>query len=174
MTRSSTRSIQTLVTLAPVAVALAAVATLILVLGPRMGLPLDPHAPDWGLLLDQAPILQIHIAAAVTALTIGVVLLVGAKGNRAHRTLGWTWAAAMAIVAISSLFIREINDGAFSWIHLLTGWTIVILPMGLYAARRHEVARHRSRMVGLFVGGLIVAGLFTFFPGRLMWRIFLG
>ena len=88
--------------------------------------------------------------------------------------LGSTWALALATVAISSIFIRNIHHGAFSWIHLFTGWTIIILPMALYAARTQNVAARRGRMTGLSVGALQIAGMFTFFPGRLMWRVFLG
>jgi uncharacterized membrane protein len=132
------------------------------------------HAPDVSL-LAQAPIMiQIHVAGAVTALMIGVVLLLGVKGNALHRTLGWTWVIAMATTAVSSLFIRQINGGSFSLIHLLSGWTIVALPMAVYAARRHRVAAHRKAMTGMFVGGLLVAGALTFLPGRLMWRMFFG
>jgi uncharacterized membrane protein len=29
-------------------------------------------------------------------------------------------------------------------------------------------------MTGNFLGGLIIAGAFTFAPGRLMWRVFFG
>lgn len=142
--------------------------------GPHGGLPFRPHAPDWALLARQTPVLQIHIAAAVVALAIGLVLLAGIKGNRLHRTLGWAWVLSMATVAISSFFVRELNGGALSLVHLLSGWTVIILPMAVYAARRHEVVRHRGRMTGLFVGALVVAGLLTLFPGRLMWRVFLG
>jgi uncharacterized membrane protein len=80
----------------------------------------------------------------------------------------------MAITAISSLFIMEINDGAFSFIHLFSGWTLVALPMGIYAIRRRHLRGHRGAMAGTFFGGLIVAGAFTFIPGRLMWAIFFG
>jgi len=161
-------------TFVPPLIGAAVLAYFLFVLAPGWGLPVRPHAPDWALLADQAPVLQLHIAAATVALVIGVVLLAGVKGNTLHRTLGWTWALAMAIVAISSIFIRNINHGSFSWIHLFTGWTIIILPMALYAARTHNIAAHRGRMTGLFVGALLIAGMFTFFPGRLMWRVFLG
>lgn len=169
-----TRPLQTLVTFGPALVGAGLLAWFLFVVAPGQGLPLRPHAPDWALLAAQAPVLQVHIAAATVAVVIGVLLLAGVKGNALHRALGWTWAAAMATVAISSIFILNINDGAFSWIHLFTGWTIIILPMALYAARRHEIANHRSRMTGLYVGALLIAGMFTFFPGRLMWRVFLG
>lgn len=133
-----------------------------------------PHAPDWRLLMAAAPVIQLHVVAAITALAIGTVLLIGVKGTRLHRTLGWAWVVAMGATAVSSLFIRTINPGGFSLIHLLSGWTIVALPMAVYAARRHRVAVHRRAMTGMFVGGLIVAGLFTFLPGRLMWAVFFG
>jgi uncharacterized membrane protein len=29
-------------------------------------------------------------------------------------------------------------------------------------------------MTGMFIGGLIVAGMFTFAPGRLMYQVFFG
>ncbi len=176
MTHTATRPspLRAVLTIGPALVSVGALGVFLFIMGPRWGLPLRPHAPDWALLARQAPVLQVHIAAATTALLVGVVLLAGVKGNRLHRALGWLWALAMATVAVSSLFIREINDGAFSWIHLFTGWTIIILPMALYAARRHNVVAHRARMTGLFIGALLIAGLFTFMPGRLLWHVFLG
>jgi uncharacterized membrane protein len=29
-------------------------------------------------------------------------------------------------------------------------------------------------MVGIFVGGLVIAGLFTFYPGRIMYHVVFG
>ena len=141
----------------------------------RMGF--TPHAPDWRLMLTSPPAIQIHVAAALTALAIGIVLLIGVKGNRLHRTLGWTWVLAMATTAVSSFFIHRLNPGGpggFSLIHLLSGWTVIALPMAVHAARRHRIADHRRAMTGMFVGGLILAGAFTFLPGRLMWAMFFG
>ena len=69
---------------------------------------------------------------------------------------------------------HSINPGGFSLIHLLSGWTIISLPMAIYAVRRGKVQAHRRAMTGMFVGGLLVAGALTFLPGRLMWAIFFG
>ncbi|GAA0204930.1 hypothetical protein GCM10010203_65650 [Actinomadura yumaensis] len=134
-----------------------------------------PHAPKLDLLAAAPTAIQVHVAAALTALAIGIVLLIGVKGTRLHRTLGWAWVAAMGTTAISSFFIHAINPGGpagLSLIHLLSGWTVVGLPMAVYAARRHRVQAHRRAMTSMFVGGLIVAGLLTFLPGRLMWAVF--
>jgi uncharacterized membrane protein len=132
------------------------------------------HAPDWALLARQPWVIQLHIAAALTALLLGTVQLLGIKGTGLHRLIGWSWVVAMATVAISSLFIRQINPGSFSWIHLLSGWTLIALPMALFAVRRGRIGSHASGMTWTFVAGLIVAGAFTFLPGRLMWKVFFG
>ena len=132
------------------------------------------HAPELWRIGAAAPAIKVHLVGIAAAIVIGLVLLAGVKGRRMHRVLGWTWVAAMGTVALSSLFIRIVNHGQLSWIHLLTGWTLIALPMGVAFARTHRVKMHARMMTGLFVGGLAVAGLFTFTPGRLMWTVFFG
>ncbi len=132
------------------------------------------HAPDWGLLARQPLAVRIHVPAALAALLIGTVQLVGVKGTGVHRVLGWSWVVAMLTVAASSFFIRQINPGAFSWIHLLSGWTLIAVPMAVVAIRSGRVKGHARGMAGAFVGGLVLAGAFAFTPGRLMWEMFLG
>jgi uncharacterized membrane protein len=136
--------------------------------------PLRVHAPELWRIASAGPVIQLHLAGVAVALLIGVVLLVGVKGTLVHRVLGWSWVLAMMTAAVSSLFIRMINHGHFSFIHLISGWTILALPMGVAFARRHKVKLHARMMTGLFTGGLILAGLFAFIPGRLMWELFFG
>ena len=38
----------------------------------------------------------------------------------------------------------------------------------------HRVANHKRAMTSIFVGALIIAGLFTFLPGRIMHAVFFG
>jgi uncharacterized membrane protein len=132
------------------------------------------HAPNFGLLAAASIAIQIHVAAVGTALAVGIALMLGLKGNTVHRTLGWIWVVAMATAAISSLFIHRSNPGGFSFLHLFAGWTLIALPMGVFAARKHNVRLHGRTMTGLFVGGLLIAGAFAFMPGRLMWQIAFG
>lgn len=144
------------------------------VLGAFLHLKGRLHAPDFGL-LAVAPIqIQVHVAAVSIALLVGVRLMCGLKGDTAHRTLGWVWVIAMATAAISSLFIHRSNPNGFSFLHLFAGWTLIALPMGVFAARKHNIRLHGRTMTGLFVGGLLIAGAFAFMPGRLMWRIVFG
>jgi uncharacterized membrane protein len=49
-----------------------------------------------------------------------------------------------------------------------------MLPVGVLHARRHHVARHRFVMISIFCGALVIAGLFTFVPGRIMQAVIVG
>lgn len=132
------------------------------------------HAPDFGLIAQRPLPLQIHLYAAVAAFVVGLYQLIGPKGKTPHRLLGWLWVVLILITAISSFFLTGLNGDAYSFIHLLSGWTVVVAPMLVYAARTHNIKRHRNIAMGLFMGGLVVAGLFAFIPGRLLWQVFFG
>jgi uncharacterized membrane protein len=49
-----------------------------------------------------------------------------------------------------------------------------MLPLGVLHARRHSVALHRWTMIGIFCGALVIAGLFTLVPGRIMHAVLFG
>jgi len=126
-------------------------------------------------LLDAVPPIPVHAFAAMAAFALGVVQLAAPKGTLPHRTLGWIWVALMAVVAISAFWIHQLRIvGPFSPIHLLSIYVPVMLVVGVLAARRHNVQRHRRTMIGLFAGALIIAGLFTFMPGRVMHAVVFG
>ncbi|MBS0385818.1 MAG: DUF2306 domain-containing protein [Proteobacteria bacterium] len=133
-----------------------------------------PHTPDLTLFASIPPQVKLHIAAAVAAFVIGLVILLQPKGSPLHKTLGWAWVIAMAATAISSFFITGLNGNSLSFIHLISGWTVVALPLGIYAIRNRQVLMHKRAMTSLFVGGLVIAGALTFIPGRLMYRLFFG
>ncbi|MEL7112439.1 MAG: DUF2306 domain-containing protein [Pseudomonadota bacterium] len=115
---------------------------------------------------------QIHVIAAISAFFIGLTLLLAPKGFRLHKTLGWSWVVAMAVTAVSSFFITGIMGTFYSPIHAISAWTLLGLPFGVAAARRRDIKKHRQSMTGMFLGAMVIAGLFTFLPGRLMWQIF--
>jgi uncharacterized membrane protein len=126
-------------------------------------------------LLQASPAIQIHAFAAITAFVLGVVQLAAPKGTLPHRTLGGVWVALMLVVCISSFFIHELRLwGEWSPIHLLSIYTLALLPFAVLAAHRHDVIRHRRRMLGLFLGALVIAGLFTLWPGRIMYQVVFG
>ena len=126
-------------------------------------------------LLQAEPVIRVHAFAAMGAFVLGGIQLMAPKGTLPHRVIGWTWAGLMLIVAASAFFIHQIRLwGPWSPIHLLAIFTLVMLPIGILRAHRHDVTRHRRTMLGLFIGGLVVAGLFTFVPGRIMYHVVFG
>ncbi|HEY8615179.1 DUF2306 domain-containing protein [Phenylobacterium sp.] len=132
------------------------------------------HAPDLTVWNGLSPAIKVHVLFAVAALVLGAVLMLVRKGRTFHRVAGWTWVAVVAVVAGSTLFITSLNHGSWSVLHLFTGWTLITLPIAVIAARRHEIARHRGRMMGLFYGGFAINLFVAFIPGRALWQMFFG
>jgi len=129
------------------------------------------HLPDLSLLAAQSLAVQAHVWIALAAMALGGVMLASRKGARFHRIAGWTWAGLMAFVALSSFAIPTAAPGTWGYIHIVSGWVLVGLPIGLVAARRHRVVTHRRSMLWLYWGFLIGAFAFTLIPGRLMWEL---
>ncbi|MEO8322020.1 MAG: hypothetical protein ABI561_27265, partial [Bradyrhizobium sp.] len=69
----------------------------------------------------------------------------------------------------SSFWIHQIRLlGPWSPIDLLSMMVLILLPVAVIAARRHNVSSHRKTMIGIFAAGIVIAGLFTLLPGRIM------
>ena len=132
------------------------------------------HEPDLAPILTASPQIKIHLAAALLAFALGTVQMLAPKGTLPHRIMGWTWAILMMVVAIASIFIKVIYPGHFSYIHILTAWVLIATPLGVWSARRGNIAAHARFMSGLYYFSLIVAGAFTFAPGRILFKVFFG
>ena len=106
-----------------------------------------------------------HILLAVFAVFFGLKNLISKKGDKTHKVIGWIWVLLMLYVSISSFWIKELNDGTYSWIHLLSVWVIISLTLAIYFIKKGKLILHKIFMIGTFIG-LSVAGLFTLLPGR--------
>ncbi|MEL7429158.1 MAG: hypothetical protein AAFN43_04075, partial [Pseudomonadota bacterium] len=58
-------------------------------------------------------------------------------------------------------------------IHLLSVVVPITLVLAILQARAGRIHDHRRTMRSIFIGGNVVAGIFTFLPGRLNYDIFL-
>lgn len=113
-------------------------------------------------------VVWLHLGTITLALALTPVLLWQPRGTPGHRQLGYVWSVAMFLTAVDSLFVTTSRPGHFSLIHLLSVFVIVMVPVLVLAARRHDVARHRRTVRGLVIGALLVAGFFTFPFDRLL------
>lgn len=126
--------------------------------------------------ITEAPfIIQAHVACALPAIVLGPIALFRSRRDIWHKIAGRVWVTAMAGLAGTSLFIHEIRMfGLFSPIHILSLVTFVGLFFALRAVFRRDYAAHGRAMRTLYLLALIVAGVFTFGPGRRMSRLFGG
>ena len=126
-------------------------------------------------LLDAAPAIPLHAFAAITAFVLGLVQFAAPKGSLPHRTIGWVWVGLMACVALSSFWIHQIRlIGSWSPIHLLSIFVLIMLPLAVWRAHTRRVTAHRRAMIAIFSGALVVAGLLTLLPGRIMHQVVFG
>lgn len=118
--------------------------------------------------------IQLHVVCAIAALGLGAVQFIAPKGTIPHRTLGYVWVVLMTTTAVTAFFIREINDGAFSWIHLLIPITLYGVVELAIRARRGLTGKHRNTALVLFFAALMLPGVFSFMPGRIMLEVVAG
>lgn len=118
----------------------------------------------WG---EVSAFIWVHLATVAIALALTPVLLTRRRGDRLHRRLGWTWCISMFVTAIASFGIHD-HNGGISWIHSFSILTLVSVPLIILTARQHKHGSHRGAVRGLMFGGLLIAGVTTLVPGRLL------
>lgn len=122
------------------------------------------HA-QWG----QVPwLIWAHLLTIMIALALTPTMLLRRRGDRPHRVLGTIWVVAMLATALISFQVRVSNPGGFSFIHIISVWTVIQVPIIWWSARSHNIVRHRRAVRGMVIGALLVAGFFTFPFHRLL------
>lgn len=118
------------------------------------------------------PLAYAHLATIVPAFAIGTYMMFARKGSPRHRLLGKTYMLLMLATAVITLFMPALVGptvlGHFGFIHLFSALVLISVPRAYSAAQRHDVKTHAGNMIGLYVGGILIAGAFTFMPGRLL------
>ncbi len=85
----------------------------------------------------------VHLGAALIAMAAGGTALLLPKGDRRHRLLGRTYAAAMTLLILSSFTIFSLN-GRWNAFHILSLVATVTLAAALIAIWRWRVTRQPS------------------------------
>jgi uncharacterized membrane protein len=114
----------------------------------------------------------LHLATVVPASFIGAVLLINRKGTVNHKLLGKVYMVLMLLTALITLFMSaEVGPtllGHFGFIHLFSILVLYSVPAAYMAAKNKNMKSHRGNMIGVYVGGILIAGAFAFSPGRLL------
>jgi uncharacterized membrane protein len=114
----------------------------------------------------------LHLATVLPAFAIGAFQLLKRKGTPSHKLLGKIYMALMLATGLITLAMpaqvgpRFLNH--FGFIHIFSLLALVNVPIAYIAARRGNIKAHRGAMIGLYVGGILIAGAFAFSPGRML------
>jgi uncharacterized membrane protein len=122
---------------------------------------------------------KLHVFTVVPAFFLGTWLIFfSRKGARRHRAIGYVYLTLMTITAITALWIHQIPAidivYGFGPIHIFSIVTLSGVVGALRGAWTHNIRMHRSSMLGVYIGGLLIAGTFAFLPGRIMHALVFG
>jgi uncharacterized membrane protein len=129
------------------------------------------------LLAAPAPV-QLHAAAGVLALVLGVARLAWAQEERTERSLGWGFLGFLMLSAVSALFLSP-PHGALSLFGLTPHHGFAILALAgscaaVVAARQGRRLGRQRIVTATFVGVFLMAGLFEMAPGRMLHTVLAG
>ena len=130
-------------------------------------------------LLSASWVIQVHAFGAMAAFVLGVIQFAAPKGTLPHKTIGALWIVLLSAIAVSSIFIRpSVYPGLpflkwFSWIHIFTLLTFYGIAQGVFLLLHGgQALKYHSRpFTGVFIGGLVIAGVLAFLPGRIMHQV---
>lgn len=117
-------------------------------------------------------LMYVHLATVLPCVIMGAALFMMKKGTRIHKATGKVYMILMLTTGLVSLFMqarvgpRLLNH--FGFIHLFSALTLYSVPAAYFAIRRGDIRRHKNNMIGLFTGGILIAGAFTLVPGRFL------
>ena len=122
--------------------------------------------------MDYMTLVYIHLATVLPCFLIGAWMLARPKGTTAHKRLGRIYAVLIVFTAAATLAMpAEVGPRIaehFGFIHALSALVLVSIPLAIVAARRGNIARHKAAMLGVYIGGIGIAGTFALMPGRLL------
>lgn len=113
-----------------------------------------------------------HLATVIPAFGIGALQLLKRKGTPSHKRLGRIYMMLMLATALITLAMpaqvgRQFLHH-FGFIHAFSLLALFGVPTAYFAAHRGNLKAHRAAMIGLYVGGILIAGAFAFAPGRML------
>ena len=118
----------------------------------------------------------VHLATVFPAFLLGTTSLFLKKGTPFHIIIGRVYMVLMLFTAFVTLFmsakVGPTLFNHFGWIHLFSFLTIYTVPTAYLAIKNKNVKAHKRKMILLYFGAIIIAGGFTFSPGRYLHSVF--
>ncbi|AUC81667.1 DUF2306 domain-containing protein [Lacinutrix sp. Bg11-31] len=119
-----------------------------------------------------------HLFTVLPAFILGTISLILKKGTQLHKVLGRMYMLLMLFTALVTLFMPAAVGPTvlshFGWIHLFSFLTLYTVPTAYIAIKKGNIKSHKRKMILLYFGAIIIAGAFTFMPGRYLHSVFFG
>ncbi len=114
----------------------------------------------------------VHLSTIGPAFIIATYMVLIKKGTAQHKFLGRIYMVLMLFTAMVTLFMSaQVGPTLFDhfgFIHLLGVLVLYSVPSAYFAIKAGDVKKHKLNMIGLYIGGMVVAGGFTLVPGRFL------
>lgn len=114
----------------------------------------------------------LHFATVAPAFLLATFLLIMPKGTPLHKLLGKLVMLLILATAIITLFMPATLGpslyGHFGFIHGISVFVIYSIITAYVAAKRGNIKAHKAKLVGVYVGGFLIAGSLAFMPERLL------
>lgn len=114
----------------------------------------------------------LHLTTVVMAFFLGTKLMLQKKGTASHRQTGKYYMLLMLTTACIALCMpAQIGPrwlGHFGYIHLFCLLVLYAVPSAYLAIRQGNLLKHKANMIGVYVGGILIAGGFALMPGRML------
>ena len=118
------------------------------------------------------PLAYLHLATVLPAAVIGGYLLLVGKGTPIHKLLGRDYMLLMLFTAVVTLCMTAVVGptllGHFGFIHAFSLLVLISIPRAYLAIRRGDLEGHKYANLGVYFGGILIAGGFALSPGRLL------
>jgi uncharacterized membrane protein len=126
--------------------------------------------------MEYPHLMYMHLVTVVPCFVIGTILLLIRKGTKIHVLFGRVYMVLMLITATITLFMQaQVGPRVFDhfgFIHCFSILTIYTIPTAYWAIKKGNVKSHKRKMILLYFGAIIIAGGFTFAPGRYLNELF--
>jgi uncharacterized membrane protein len=123
-------------------------------------------------------LMNLHLATVIPCIFLGAYLLLAKKGGKIHRKFGMLYMLLMSVTALIALLLpSKVGPqffNHFGYIHILSFVVMWTVPTALMAVKKGNIKAHQRKMVILYVSAILIAGAFTFVPGRYLHEVFFG
>ncbi|QQR84918.1 MAG: DUF2306 domain-containing protein [Flavobacteriales bacterium] len=111
----------------------------------------------------------LHIAAAVLAMVLGLLVLMRRKGTRSHRQLGYGYVASMTLLNLSAFGMYRLF-GVFGPFHIAAVVSTLTLAAGMRAVLKRPRTQRTTELHLVFMYWSVI-GLYAAFFSELMVRV---